>query len=61
MPNGYPHSVSSEYSRYIRWFIVHSSIGSASYVLSMTALLHSVNVSSGAAGIAAGTFSILYL
>eukprot|EP01125_Pyxidicula_operculata_P000255 TRINITY_DN10334_c0_g1_i1.p1 TRINITY_DN10334_c0_g1~~TRINITY_DN10334_c0_g1_i1.p1 ORF type:complete len:462 (-),score=80.11 TRINITY_DN10334_c0_g1_i1:66-1451(-) len=59
LPSGYPHSVTPDYIHYYKWIFVLSITGSATYVMSMTALLHSVNLASSAAGIAAGVNWVL--
>lgn len=47
LPAGYPDSVKPEYLRYQLWLSLQSMVGSASYVLSMHALLASVGVGAG--------------
>jgi len=53
LPTGYPDSVSPDYASYYRYLFFHNVAGSFSYVMSMTALLQAVGISTGALGAAA--------
>jgi hypothetical protein len=53
LPTGYPYTVSSDYAKYYRYMFVQNVAGSFSYMMSMTALLQAVGISSGALGAAA--------
>lgn len=53
LPTGYPYTVSSDYAKYYRYLFVQNVAGSFSYMMSMTALLQAVGISSGALGAAA--------
>lgn len=59
LPANYPVSVAPEYFAYVKWLFASSVIGSTIYVMTMSALLQSVNVSSNAVGIAAGVSWVL--
>lgn len=53
LPAGFPASVTPDYIHYVKWLFLENTLSSMLYVLSMTAMMASVNVASSSVGIAA--------
>ena len=58
LPKGYPHGVHKDYSNFYFWMAMQSAVGSCTYIMSMDAMLQSVNTTASL-GIAVGMSWVL--